>query len=57
MSNIIAYLKEDELEYIEKNMLERCEACGHLKIFHVDHCCVFCTIPDCTCRWGELNGE
>jgi len=29
---------------------ERCDKCNHLKIFHTDHCCSFCFIPECRCN-------
>ena len=47
---------QEELEYIEDNP-ERCEACGHLEIFHNYHCCTFCKVDGCKCEWDELPEE
>jgi hypothetical protein len=49
------HLKEDEKRWINIAK-ERCETCGHLKIFHNTHCCPFCLIPGCNCRYEELGG-
>lgn len=35
--------------------LKRCDACGHLALVHNDHCCHYCKVPDCQCRWGEIE--
>ena len=46
-------LREDEIKWIHDNQ-ERCSACGHLEIFHNQHCCVFCTVENCLCKDGEI---
>lgn len=46
-------LKEDEVQWINSHP-ERCEACGHLDIFHNDHCCPFCLVEDCPCEYGLM---
>ncbi len=55
MGNTITDLSDSELKYIEKNMLEKCETCGHLEIFHSED--DYCEISDCTCIWGELRED
>lgn len=45
-----------EIKWINNNPC-RCPACGHLEIFHNDHCCTFCLVDGCECEWGELPEE
>jgi hypothetical protein len=42
-------LSPDEVVWI-KDSPERCPKCSHLKIFHNQHCCSFCILPDCECK-------
>lgn len=49
-------LKNDEIKWIEEHP-ERCQTCGHLAIFHNEHCCVFCLIPGCKCKNLETIEE
>ncbi len=55
MGNIIAYLKEDELEYMENNIVKRCEVCGHLEIFHNSYFEDMCVLPNCECRYRMIG--
>lgn len=51
-------LKPEEVAWIENpENQERCEACGHLDIFHNYHCCHFCKVDGCTCEFGVLKEE
>lgn len=47
-------LKTDEKEFIG---MARCDACDHLESLHNTHCCTFCMIDGCLCRWGEMESE
>ncbi len=49
----IATALAGELEDAWKN--GRCGGCGHLNIFHNQHCCIFCTVEDCSCQDGNLS--
>lgn len=46
-------LRDDEIKYLEDS--QRCDACGHLKALHNEHCCEFCMVTDCPCKWGEID--
>lgn len=43
-------MKEEEQKYVD-SCKKQCTNCGHLEIFHNQHCCLFCKIPDCKCEW------
>lgn len=47
-------LKPEEVAHISAGDDKECVKCGHLTIFHNDHCCTYCTIDDCDC---ELEWE
>ncbi len=49
----LSKLKEDEIAWIGRHP-ERCKACGHLVIFHNEHCCLFCLVDGCECKWDEM---
>jgi hypothetical protein len=50
------FLMECEERYLRNIPTDgrRCHACGHLQVFHNDHCCQFCLIPECPCEWGRM---
>ena len=48
-------LQEDEANWIKSS--SRCMTCNHLEVFHNEHCCEFCMVPDCKCEWGKLVEE
>ena len=56
-STVMDHLTKDEYEYLEKNLFERCESCRHLKIFHNYHCCAFCMIDGCDCKFEKGYNE
>jgi predicted Zn-ribbon and HTH transcriptional regulator len=43
-------LREDELRLVAAES-KRCKTCGHMQVFHNEHCCMFCKVPDCKCEW------
>lgn len=48
-------LKPEEMKRLEES--ERCTACGHLEALHNQHCCTFCEIEGCPCKWGSIECE
>ena len=48
-------LLPEEEKYLSES--KRCDACGHLDVFHNDHCCSFCNVPQCLCKWGIIEDE
>lgn len=45
-------LRPEELAHLEAS--KRCDACGHLEALHNGHCCEFCMVPQCPCKWEEM---
>ena len=49
-------LRADESRFLNMEAQQkRCITCGHLMTFHSDHCCEFCCIPGCECRFGRWS--
>lgn len=41
-----------------KEATERCDACGHLELFHNTVCAFSCNIKNCKCEYGCIaSGE
>ena len=49
--------KEEAAYFALMEAKGRCDECGHLNEMHNEHCCSFCKVPECPCRFGQLPLE